>query len=305
MKNNKCKVVFFGTPDFAVPALKALIEAEFCDVALVVTQPDKPKGRHHSKAVPTPVNKIAQEAGIPVIPSKAKGSNAIANEILRLASTLTQNDDVALGILVAYGQIIPQALIESFSLGILNIHPSLLPKYRGSSPIQTTLLNQDAETGVTLMLLDNKMDHGPIVAQETVSLRGTDSMTAGELHNKLAQLGAELLIKTLPDYIAGKITPRAQDESKATYTKKLSKADGIIDWKKSPKEINALACAMNPWPCAWTEVEGKRVLVWSTEILPSGTLLIKEVQPAGKKRMPYEEYLKGHAPLYEGTAPIT
>ncbi|MDP3995314.1 MAG: methionyl-tRNA formyltransferase, partial [bacterium] len=180
----KTTIVFFGTPEFAVPALKALIGADFCSVAAVVTQPDKPVGRHHSKAVPSPVKKIAEEHGIPIV------TQPPPNPLLNTGGGTPPQ----LGILVAYGEIIPQELIDSFPLGILNIHPSLLPKYRGSSPIQAAILNEDKETGVTLMQLDDEMDHGPIIAQERVPLNQTE--TAGDLHDALAHIGAELLIKT-------------------------------------------------------------------------------------------------------------
>jgi len=289
--NKKPQIVFFGTPDFAVPTLKALINASFCDVKMVVTQPDKPVGRHHSKLAASPVKRAAQENGLLII-----------DEILRLRSQMSTSgrsaqDDALLGVLVAYGNIIPKKLIDSFPLGILNIHPSLLPEYRGSSPIQAAILNQDKKTGVTIMKLDNKMDHGPIVAQEAVSLQNNDSMTAGELHDKLAIVGADLLIKILPDYIAGKIKPKAQDESKATYTKKLTKKDGQIKLNPTAKSpacwsggIGPLVRAMNPWPGAWTTYKGKKLIIWSTT--KEGEPI--EVQLEGKKRMPYGAFLKGH-----------
>lgn len=265
-------IVFFGTPEFAVPALQALIGADFCDVAAVVTQPDKPVGRHHSKPVPSPIKRIASENGIKVYDGPIKKYKPNAD----------------LGVLVAYGEIIPQELIDSFPLGILNIHPSLLPKYRGSSPIQAAILNQDKQTGVTLMQLDNKMDHGPIIAQERESLAAKE--TAGELHDRLAQIGADLLVNTLPDYIAGRIKPKPQDESKATYTKKLSKTDGRIGWSTSPKAISAHVRAMNPWPGAWTSFRGKKLIIW--RMAQDGTP--EEVQLEGKNKIPFKEFLKGY-----------
>lgn len=307
-------IVFFGTPEFAVPALKALMEAParnashgeaggpFCDVSLVVTQPDKPVGRHHSKPAPSPVKKLAQASNVPVIPSEAEGSCVMTDEIPRLASALARDDGIKLGILVAYGEIIPKKIIDAFPLGILNIHPSLLPKYRGASPIQAAILNQDAETGVTLMKLDDQMDHGPIVAQERVALDQTE--TAGELRDKLAKLGAKLLIKTLPDYIAGRIKPKPQNDAQASYTKKLTKQDGKIDWSKPAAAINAHVRAMNPWPGAWTEYREKKLIVWKASLVSSRTsdseardnkeLRLEEVQLEGKKRMPFAEFARGH-----------
>jgi len=278
----KIGITFFGTPEFAVPTLEALCLARFCDVKLVVTQPDKPVGRHHSTPVSSPVKKIAEEHGIPVV------TQPPPNPLLNTGGGI-------LGILVAYGAIIPKKLIDAFPLGILNIHPSLLPKYRGSSPIQAAILNQDKETGVTIMQLDGKMDHGPIAAQERVRLNQTE--TAGELHDTLARIGAELLVKTLPDYIAGRITLKPQDEKAATYTKKLSKDDGKIDWSKSAEEIRAHARAMNPWPGAWTEwrpphrrAGGKKLIIWSTA--KDGTP--EEIQLQAKKRMSFGEFKRGH-----------
>jgi methionyl-tRNA formyltransferase len=270
----KCKIIFFGTPDFAVPTLKALIKADFYDIKLVVTQPNKPVGRHHSKLIPSPIKKLAIDSKLEVFDGKLKDLNV----------------DAELGILVAYGSIIPKKNIDSFPLGILNIHPSLLPKYRGSSPIQAPILNQDTETGVTLMKLDEEMDHGPIVSQEKYKLTMTE--TAGQLHDKLSQIGAQLLIKNLPDYISGKIKPKEQEHTKATFTKKLTKDDGNIDWQKSPSEIEAHVRAMNPWPGAWTMVNDKRLIIWNMGI--DGTP--EEVQLEGKKRMPYKDFLRGNEP---------
>jgi methionyl-tRNA formyltransferase len=274
----KVSIVFFGTPEFAVPTLTALINADFCDVKLVITQPDKPVGRHHSKLVPSAVKKAAEEMDIqvdtrpPPCPLLDTGGGVSAD----------------LGVLVAYGEIIPKEVIGSFPLGILNLHPSLLPKYRGSSPIQAPILNQDNETGVTIMKLDDEMDHGPIVAQEIVKLDKTE--TAGELHDKLAQIGADLFIKILPNYIAGKIEPKEQDHSKASYTEKLTKEGGKIDWSETAHSSEPFIRAMNPWPGAWTTYKDKKLIIWS--VSKDGTPI--EVQLEGKKRMPYSEFLKGH-----------
>ncbi|MAG28629.1 methionyl-tRNA formyltransferase [bacterium] len=266
------QIIFFGTPEFAVPTLKALIKAGFIDIKFVVTQPDKPVGRHHSKLVPSPIKKESQKAGIDVV-----------DDITKIDPT-----GADLGILVAYGKIIPKKLINSFPKGILNLHPSLLPKYRGSSPIQVAILNQDDETGVTIMQLDDEMDHGPIITQEKVKLDKTE--TAGDLHDKLAKIGADLFIKILPDYIAGKIKPKEQDHAKASFTEKLTKQVGKINWKKSKTEIEAHVRAMNPWPGAWTTYKNKKLIIW--KMSKDGTP--KEVQLEGKKRMPYSEFLKGN-----------
>ncbi|MBI2050654.1 MAG: methionyl-tRNA formyltransferase [Parcubacteria group bacterium] len=272
----KTSIVFFGTPEFAVPALSALIDAPFCDVQLAVTQPDKPIGRHHSKPVPSPVKQLALEAGIDVIDSPSLTRRGLGGGCSEL------------GVLVAYGEIIPKDLIDAFPLGILNIHPSLLPKYRGSSPIQAAILNQDKETGVTIMRLDDAMDHGPVVIQERVKLHKTE--TAGDLHDTLAKIGAKLLIKTLPDYIAGRIALQTQNDEQASYTRKLTKQDGRIDWSKPASAISAQVRAMNPWPGAWTEWENKKLIIWSMR--KDGTPA--EVQLEAKKRMAFSEFMRGH-----------
>ncbi|OGY93106.1 MAG: methionyl-tRNA formyltransferase [Candidatus Komeilibacteria bacterium RIFCSPLOWO2_02_FULL_48_11] len=283
MKKNKCQAVFFGTPDFAVPSLEALSKASakggqaFCNIKTVVTQPDKPVGRHQSKPVPSSVKQACQRLKLPVL----EGLDSL------------KDVEADLGIVVAYGEILPKWLLDHFPLGIVNVHPSLLPKYRGPSPIQAAILNQDKETGVTLIKLDDKIDHGLIVAQENHPLtpswvqeggrfsghtflsltppplprRGLGGgPSAGQLHDHLSQIGADMLIKYLPDYIAGKIKLKPQDDSKASYTKKLTKQDGKIDWKKSPQEIEAHVRAMNPWPGAWTMWRGKRLIIWKASL---------------------------------------
>jgi len=297
MSNKKCQVIFFGTPEFAVPTLKALIDAPFCDVVKVITQSDKPVGRHHSKLVPSAVKKFAIKADIPVFTLFTPPPSPLLWEEGEFNTPSTFKGEgwggglegVDLGVLVAYGDIIPKKVIDSFPLGILNIHPSLLPKYRGSSPIQNAILNQDKETGVTIMKLDDEMDHGPIVAQEIVKLNHTE--TTGELSDKLAQIGADLLIKILPDYIAGKTKEKEQDHDKATFTEKLTKQDGKINVPPHGTfKLEAFVRAMNPWPGAWIESQGKKLIIWSMQ--KDGTP--KQVQLQGKKRMPYSEFLKGH-----------
>lgn len=274
----KIKVVFFGTPDFAVPSLEALAKADFFDIKAVITQPDKPVGRHHSTTVPSAVKQAAQSLNLPVFEglSGLKGIEA------------------DLGIVVAYGEILPQRLLEQFSFGVVNIHPSLLPKYRGSSPIQAAILNQDKETGVTLIKLDDKMDHGPIVAQTIVHDLSVRDMTAGELHDQLAQIGAQMLITYLPDYVAGKIKLIPQDDNLATFTKKITKEDGQIDWQKSPQEIEAHVRAMNPWPGAWTKWNGKRLIIWRASLPVRTGRDLSLLQIEGKKKMSFAEFSKGH-----------
>ena len=293
----KIGIIFFGTPEFAVPALKALIKAPFCDVRLVVTQPDKPVGRHHSTSIPSPVKKIAQEAGIDVI---TNNQFPITN--------------FQLGVLVAYGEIIPQKLIDAFPLGILNIHPSLLPKYRGPSPIQMAIANGDAETGVSIMLRDAEMDHVPVLTQKIVKMTGTE--TAPELEARLADAATSMLPDAVARYVAGDFVPTDQDHSRATFTKIITRDDGRIDWSKPAVLIERLFRAYQPWPGIWTEWKragrAMRLKLLSVTLEPSastnpgtvlsdfivacgsGGLKILRIQPEGKKEMSAEEFLRGH-----------
>lgn len=319
----KINVIFFGTPQFALPCLRALIESSFIEVALVVTQPDKPVGRHHSRLMPSPVKKMALATGIEVYDGNIKDLDINRHSSNPHPLPLTAcppmrrgrerefkfpllpeegvrgrwEGNADLGIVVAYGEILPKKILDSFPLGVLNIHPSLLPKYRGPSPIQAAILNQDKETGITIIKLDDKMDHGSIVAQKKIKLNKT--ITADELHDNLAKSGANLLLKILPDYIFGKITPRPQNHHAATYTEKLTKKSGIIDWSKSPEEIDALTRTMNPWPGAWTMWKEKKLIIWRATGR-RGKIQLEEVQLEGKKRMPFAEFLKGHSDFIIG-----
>jgi len=274
--NKKVEIVFFGTPEFAVPTLKALYKANFCEITSVVTMPDKPIGRHHSVSVPSPVKKIA------------KANNIKVYDSIPQKSALKKAD---LGIVIAYGKIIPKQVIESFKFGVLNIHPSLLPKYRGSSPVQATILNRDKQTGITIIKLDDEMDHGPIVAQKKIDL--SQNETSSMLHDALAKEGAKLMIKILPDYINGKIKPKEQNHSRATFTKKLSKKDAEIQKNSTIESVESFVRAMNPWPGAWTTLNGKKLIIW--EMKKNGAPSI--VQLEGKKKMSFEEFKKGRPGL--------
>lgn len=240
--------IFFGTPHFAVIILEALIEAGYLPT-LVMTVPDKPKGRSHV-LTPPPVKIFAEERGISVLQPTALKNDSIIDAIAALRPDFF--------IVAAYGKIIPKGILDIPKKGGINIHPSLLPKYRGPSPIQAAILNGDETTGVTIMLMDEEMDHGPILAQRIFKeveppVRGSTSRpTAEELSKNLAELGAQLLIETIPKWLAGEITPQEQDHAKATYTKIIMKEDGRIDWRKSAEEIERMARAYAPWPSAWT-----------------------------------------------------
>src|SRR3989344_8706919 len=248
------KIIFFGTSGFAIPSLRMLAEHKHAPVA-IITAPDKPKGRG-KRLTFTPVKQFVIEKidkpGLSIWQLEKLDAVAIEHIV-----TLQPN----LGIIAAYGKIIPKELIDIFPHGLLNIHPSILPKYRGPSPIQTTILNGDAETGVTIIQIDEQLDHGPIVAQRGYVIP-TD-ITYPALHNALAELGAQLLIETLPKWMVGEITPTSQDDAKATYTKLLKKEDGEIDWSKSAEEIERMVRAYNPWPGSYTEVISEKLKVKS------------------------------------------
>lgn len=234
-------VVFFGTPDFAVTILKALIDAHMPPIAVVTTL-DKPAGRGQKITSP-PIKELANTYHISVLQPEKLKDDAFLDTL--------RNYKADMFVIAAYGKILPQALLDIPPKGTINIHPSLLPRHRGPSPIQNAILMGDDTTGVTLMLTDKEMDHGPIIA--TCSWHITDSnITYTQLHNKLAELGGDLLVKTLPKWITGEITSQEQNHAQATYTKLITKEDGHIDWTKSAKEIDCMVRALNPWPGTWS-----------------------------------------------------
>ncbi len=260
------KIIFFGTSKFALPALKMLAADPDYALAAIVTQPDKPAGRKQ-EPLPSPVKLAAEKLGLQVVqpvslssPPQAWGGTKGEVEVFIVAS---------------YGNIIPQSVLDIPKYGALNIHPSLLPQYRGPSPIQTAILNGDTETGVTIMKLDEEMDHGPILGNSKFQIPNSKIKYA-ELHDELAKIGAELLLDILPKYIAGEIKPVPQDHSQATFTKIITKEDGRIDWSKTAVEIDQQIRAYESWPVAWTTLEGKRLKIY--EATPSP--LSERVGPA-------------------------
>jgi methionyl-tRNA formyltransferase len=194
-------------------------------------------------------------------------------------------------IVANFGQILPQEILDIPQYGCLNVHPSLLPKYRGASPVQSAVLNGEAKTGVTIIFMDAQIDHGPILAQKETIIGPNE--TYSQLHDRLAALGAELLIDTLPDWIAGRIELREQDHKLAIYTKILTREDGKIDWRKSDEEIERQIRAFNPWPGTYTIWQKKRIKILKG-MMENGKLRIMEVQPEGKKSMSFEAFLRGH-----------
>ena len=300
------RIVFMGTPDFASASLKKLIDERF-DVVGVFTQPDKPKGRGMELCA-SPVKELALENGLPVFqPVKMRDGTALA-QIKALEPDIL--------VVVAYGRILPDDILAVPKYGAINVHGSLLPKYRGAAPIQWAVLNGDKITGVTTMYLASEMDTGDIIY--TAETEIGEYETSGELFDRLKDMGAELLVKTLRDIDAG-IAPRTpQDHSKASYVTMLDKSICPIDWNKTPREVLKHIYGLQPWPVATMELEGKTVRVLAakytdgkTEKVPGAvvstdkggleiacadgeTLLITELQAPGKKRMGAEDYLRGH-----------
>jgi methionyl-tRNA formyltransferase len=321
------RVVFMGTPDFAVPILRALVEhappgllwAGGLDIVGVITRPDKPAGRGQ-RLIYSPVKQYAVERGVPVHqPGSLRRPEA--QQLLRaLAPDLI--------VVAAFGQILPREVLDLPEYGCLNVHASLLPRHRGASPVAGALLAGDTETGASIMLMDEGLDTGPVVARRAVPIQPGE--TAGELTDRLAVLGATLLVQTLPTWLARGIGPEPQDESKATMTRPLHKEDGHLDWHTSAIPLERAVRAYSPWPGAVTTWEGRQLKVLRARALadPQGhapgecftvvegretllacaceqsALAFGVIQLEGKRAMPSEELLRGHPALataYLGT----
>ncbi|MBU0731788.1 methionyl-tRNA formyltransferase [Patescibacteria group bacterium] len=276
-------ILFFGTPDFAIPSLKSLLdEGDF--LITVITQPDKPVGR---KKILTP----------PPVALLAKEKNLELHQPEKLSSDFIKNLKPDLGIVVAYGKIIPQEILGIPTCGFINLHPSLLPDLRGPSPMQSALLNGYPETGITIMELDKGMDSGPILSQQIIKIPQNTDYPA--LSNICAQEGAELLVKTIKLYLKNSIKPQPQDGSKATFSKMIKREDGEIDIKKDePVEIMNKLRAYTPWPGIFFKWKDKRYKIKKAH-LKGEELVIAEIQPEGKQSMSYAEFLKGHPTFSE------
>ena len=301
------KTVFMGTPDFAVPPLHALIEAGY-EVAAVVTQPDKPKGRGKT-LLPTPVKEEAVMHEIPVYQPQRVRKNPEFLETLK-------EIDPDIIIVAAFGQIIPKEILELPKFGCINIHASLLPKYRGAAPIQQAVIDGEKESGVTIMQMGEGLDTGDMISKIIIPLAQDE--TGGSLFGKLAQAGAELLIKTLPSIEQGTAEREKQpEESPTPYAAMITKQMGLMNFSKPAEELERLVRGMNPWPSAYTFINGKTLKVWKckvsgeqTDAIPGtvfltdkegihvacekGTLILTEVQLEGKKRMDTEAFLRGY-----------
>ncbi|MCS7050542.1 MAG: methionyl-tRNA formyltransferase [Thermomicrobium sp.] len=244
------RILFLGTPAFAVPSLRTLAGQPDMEVVLVVTQPDRPSGRGQ-RLRPPAVKHAALELNLPVYQPPSLRSPEVTERLLAASPRV--------GVVVAYGELIPTSILRLLPAGFLNVHPSLLPRYRGASPIQAALLNGDTETGVTIMLLTAELDAGPILRQVALPIRPDD--TGVTLGTRLAEVTAELLPQTVRDWVAGRLVPVPQDERMATYTRPLRKADGRVDWTRSAEEIERAIRALQPWPCAWTTLRGRRLIL--------------------------------------------
>ena len=299
------KIVFMGTPDFAVGALEALVEAGH-EVVAVVTQPDKPKGRG-KEMQQTPVKACALKHNIEVFqPVKIKTPEAV--EVLK-------GYGADLFVVAAFGQILSKEILDMPKFGCVNIHASLLPKYRGAAPIQWAILDGEKETGVTIMQMNEGLDTGDMLTKVIVPIEDTD--TGESLFDKLAEAGAKLLIETIPQIEAGTLHPEAQDDSLSTYAKMIKKEMGLIDWQKEAVVLERLVRGMNSWPSAYTHFNGKTLKVWQAGVelkeakAEPGTvvevtknsikvqtgqdlLVLKQIQLEGKKRMDVASFLLGY-----------
>lgn len=300
------KIVFMGTPDFAVPALDMLIEEGY-DVIGVVTQPDRPKGRK-KVLTPPPVKEAALKHGLPILqPERLKGSKE-QEQLLEWSPDLI--------VTAAFGQILPKEILDAPTYGCINVHASLLPKYRGGAPIHQAIIDGETHTGVTIMYMVEALDAGDILTQRAIPIEEQDNVAT--LFQKLSIVGAELLKDTLPELIAGKLTPIPQDQAQVTYAGNIKREDEEIDWTKSGKAIYNHVRGMNPFPGAYTKVNGEIMKVWQAQLANQqnlqgepGTiyqldgqgikvvtgdgsgLVLTEIQPAGKKKMDAADFLRG------------
>ncbi len=308
----KTRVVFFGTPEFSIPFFEALTRDERLDVVAVVSQPDRPSGRGH-QIDPTPIKSSATLHTITVLQFTTLKSESAQQELSALNADLF--------VVVAYGKIIPKAVLDLPSRGCINVHPSLLPKYRGPSPMPWAIKEGDSTTGITIMLLDEGMDTGPLLSQVTISIDADETLET--LMQKVQQQGAPLLVETIHRYLEGSVTPIVQDNTKATITTLLEREDGHINWTRSIVEIERLVRAFQPWPGTWSvwkrdgqEIRIKIFRVQESDFcadVPPGTLKVKDhrlfvdgldgtleiinLQPEGKSAMTASAFLLGYSDI--------
>jgi methionyl-tRNA formyltransferase len=305
------KIIFMGTPAFAVPSLRALFDSDH-EVLLTVTRPDRPAGRGRRQRLP-PVKTCALDGGCALLQPDSVREPAFAQKLSALAADLT--------VVVAYGQILPPELLCATPLGAVNVHASLLPRYRGPAPIHWAIINGEKQTGVSTMLMDRGMDTGDILLSASEPIRDDD--TAASLHDRLARKGARLLLKTLEAMAAGSMQPQPQDHSRATYAPLLKKNDGRIDWRLSADQLDRFIRGMTPWPGAFTCCGKRRLKILKAHPIqaepgaPAGTVIagfpdelriaagkgalsILRIQSESGKPLAVEDFLRGH-PMPRGT----
>lgn len=304
------RAVFMGTPEIAATVLKSVLASKH-EVIAVVTQPDKPKGRGHEMAFP-PVKEVALAADIPVMQPQRARDEAFIEELKAL------NPDIIL--VAAYGKLLPKAILDMPKFGCINVHASLLPKYRGASPIQWAVLNGDEKSGVTIMHMAETMDTGDIIMSKEVVL--AEDETAGTLHDKLAEIGGPLLIEAMDALETGRAPRIRQNDEEATHVTMLDKTMGNLDFSKPAVQLERFIRGLNPWPTAYTKLDGKMLKLWRAEVIPAeeagkeakgvapgtiigiykdaftvltgdGILRVKELQLEGKRKMTAEEFLRG------------
>ena len=298
------RIIFMGTPEFAAPAIDSLIAAGH-EIAAVFSQPDKPKGRGYAMT-PPPVKVKALEHGVPVY----QPTSMRDGEALKIFHAIKPD----VGVVIAYGKILPQEILDSPKYGCINVHASLLPKYRGAAPIQWSVIDGEPKTGVTTMQMDAGLDTGDMLLRSETEIQPDE--TAGELHDRLSAMGAELIVRTLDALAKGELRPEKQDDSQSCYAKMLTKELCAVDWSRSAREIHNRIRGLSPWPVATAVLEGKKLKIHRSavsdmeapeaecgEIISfdpltvkcgSGAVELLEIQAEGKKRMFSADYLRGH-----------
>jgi methionyl-tRNA formyltransferase len=301
----KSRILFMGTPAFALPALNLLHDSSF-NISAVVTQPDRPAGRGQKEVAP-PVKLLAQKFGLPVLQPPRVKDPSFLDALHSLKPDMI--------VVAAFGQILPKTIIDFPPLGCLNIHPSLLPRYRGAAPLNWSIIRGEAKTGVTIMLMDEGMDSGDILTQEETPIGASE--TYGDLHDRLAKLGATLLVQTIEKAVAGTVRRQPQDASGVTLAPRLAKETGRINWQNSASDIVNLIRGLSPSPAAYTSLNEQLMKIFTAEAHPGsvnhapgiisiidksglsvaasdGYVLLKDIQMAGKKRMPIGDFLRGY-----------
>ena len=300
-------IVYMGSPDFSVPSLEQLVESDILNVKGVITRPDKPQGRGQ-KTQSTPIKKKALQLGCQVFTPENVNSSSFINQLQELAPEII--------VVVAFGQILSRKVLETPDRGCVNLHASLLPKYRGASPIHRAIMNGEEKTGVTVMFMEETLDTGDIISQKEVVINRDD--TAGDLHDRLAETGAKLLVRTLIDIKQNNYTRKQQNDQEASYADKLDNRAGEIDWNCSAEDIYNFVRGLNPWPVAYTFWDDMRLKIWQVNIKDKnskkgepgeilqvsgeglivqtgcGIIELEKLQPAGKKKMDCIDFVNGY-----------